>query len=230
MCSRTPDFDGDFSLLGWMNSESSANAGGGMLPELTMPDFTIQGLEDSLKTSEIPQISSDSTKAMHNSTVTSMTEADSGLRDGDPVASFPTADASLSESSSASRVASTSSPVEETPDSVPVDRNSNTWPYEYQSEGERDRIAFPALNPEDIRTARSYDGPSRTSSPRNNFDLNGSFGKLDDEKRARIMQLLSLPLIRVPWQEDVDLLRSLPDPDVFHHFADLYFLHFHEVG
>jgi hypothetical protein len=223
------DFDGDFSLLGWMNSESSANACG-MLPGLTIPDFTIQGPEDPLKASEIPEISSESAKAMQNSIDATMVEADSALANGNSAVPFSIVDASPSASPAASHITSTSSSMEEAPDSVTIDRNSNTWPYEYQAEGEKGRIAFPALNPEGLRNARLYNRPSGTTSPRKNFELSGSFGKVDDEKRARIIQLLSLPLIRVPWQEDVDLLRSLPDPDVLHHFTDLYFLHFHEVS
>jgi hypothetical protein len=223
------DFDGDFSLLGWMNYESSANACG-MLPGLTIPDFTFQGPDDPLKASEMPQISSESAKAMHNSIDATMVDAESALENGNSTVPFSIVDASASASPAASHVASTSSSMEEAPDSITIDRNSNTWPYEYQAEGEKGRIAFPALNPEDLRNATLYNRPSGTTSPRKNFELSGSFGKVDDEKRAMIIQLLSLPLIRVPWQEDVDLLRSLPDPDVLHHFTDLYFLHFHEVS
>src|ERR1700761_5943465 len=107
------DFDGDFSLLGWMNSENLANACG-MLPGLTIPDFTIPGPEDPFMASEMPQMPSESAKAMPNNVDATMEEADSTLENGgDSAVPFSIADASRSASPSASQIASTDSSVEE---------------------------------------------------------------------------------------------------------------------
>jgi hypothetical protein len=59
--------------------------------------------------------------------------------------------------------------------------------------------------------------------------LFGASDVLDERKRSSIVELLSLPLSRIPWQEDASMLRNLPGPDVLDHLVDLYFLHFHEV-
>src|SRR6202000_2829197 len=148
---------------------------------------------------EMPQMPSESAKAMPNNVDATMEEADSTLENGgDSAVPFSIADASRSASPSASQIASTDSSVEEAPDAVAMDRSPNTWPYEYKAEGEKGRITFPALNPEDLPKARLYNSASGTTTPRKNFQLNASFGKIDDEKSARIVQLLRLPLISVP--------------------------------
>ncbi|KIX09793.1 uncharacterized protein Z518_00874 [Rhinocladiella mackenziei CBS 650.93] len=200
-----------------------------MPPDLNIPRFPMQGLEDPLKATRIQQTPPDNSKAMNHGVEETMTEAELSLDKGDSVTSFPNVDTSTLPTPPASQDPSTGSPSEEALDSVSLETNTNTWPYEYQAGREEGRIAFPVLNPEDLRNAKTYHGPSGTSSPRKNFQPLGTFGILDDEKRSSIIQLLSLPLVRVPWHEDADLLRSLPGPDILHHFTDLYFLHFHEL-
>ncbi|KIW29089.1 uncharacterized protein PV07_04929 [Cladophialophora immunda] len=222
------DFDCNFSLLSWMNSETLANTYS-MPADLNIPDVPMQGLEDPNRAARIQQTTPDNIKALNNNVMGTNTQVDLSLDKGDSVASFPNINTSALPTPSASHDPSASSPLEEAPDSVSVERDTNTWPYEYQAEGEEGRITFPVLNPEDLRSAQKYHSVSGTSSPRKNFQLLGTFGKLDDKKLSSIIQLLSLPLVRVPWQEDVDLLRSLPGPDILHHFTDLYFLHFHDL-
>ncbi|KIW79435.1 hypothetical protein Z517_06047 [Fonsecaea pedrosoi CBS 271.37] len=221
------DFDSNFSLLSWMNSETLANTYS-MPPDLSVPDVPMQGLEDPNRSTRVQQMMRDS-KAMNHNAIGANTDTGLSLDKGDSVATFPNIDTSALPTPSASHDPSAGTPLEEAPDPVSVERDANTWPYEYQAEGEEERIAFPVLNPEDLRSAQKYHSVSGTSSPRKNFQLLGTFGKLDDKKLSSIIQLLSLPLVRVPWQEDVDLLRSLPGPDILHHFTDLYFLHFHDL-
>ncbi|EXJ69821.1 uncharacterized protein A1O5_06893 [Cladophialophora psammophila CBS 110553] len=221
------DFDSNISLLGWMNSENLANTYS-IPPDLNISDFPLQGLEDPPRTTRMQQALPDNPKAINNAVEGTVTGADLPLDKGDSVASFPHVDTSALPTPSASQDPGSSPPLEDPPDSVTVERATNTWPYEYQA-GEEGKIVFPVLNPEDLRRAKTYHGVSGTSSPRKNFQLLGTFGKLDDKKLSSIIQLLSLPLARAPWQEDVDLLRSLPGPDILHHFTDLYFLHFHDL-
>ncbi|KIX99392.1 uncharacterized protein Z520_04968 [Fonsecaea multimorphosa CBS 102226] len=200
-----------------------------MPPELNIADISMQGLEDPSRATRIQQTTPDNAKAMNGNVNGAATEADLSLDKGDSMTTFPNINTSALPTPSASHDPSASSPLEESPETVSVERDTNTWPYEYQAEGEEGRISFPVLNPEDLRRAQRFHSASGTSSPRKNFQLLGTFGKLDDKKLSSIIQLLSLPLVRVPWQEDVDLLRSLPGPDILHHFTDLYFLHFHDL-
>lgn len=187
------------------------------LPDLTMPDVQMTGFEGALRTPSMPQpdFSRDSgAKTVNNPPP--------------PMGSLST-NATALPSPSASEDVTPGSPLGEVPDPVPVDRESRTWPFEYDTSVDEPKIDIPVLSPEDLDRVRSTQSDAGVSSPEKSFRSLGSFAKVDHEQRSRVIHLLSLPLARVPWQEDVALLRSLPSPEILHHFTDLYFLHFHQV-
>lgn len=227
---RNVDFDSNISLLGWMNSESATTMYN-TLPDLNVLGFNMQGSEDPLRTSRALQIPMNSTQPSDSSVEGVMIGAALSPASRNPAQSSANIDNSTDNSTLPTPAASldpgTGSSLEEAADTVPPERITGTWPYEGQAGASETRITFPALL--DSRR-KLYQGSRGTSSPSGNSQLFHTLGKLDDDKRNSIIQLLSLPLIRIPWIEDADLLRSLPGPEILDHFTNLYFLHFHDVS
>lgn len=222
---RNVDFDSNISLLGWMNSESATTMYN-TLPDLNVLGFNMQGSEDPLRTSRALQIPMNSTQPSDNSVEGAMIGAALSPASRNPAQSSPIIDNSTLPTPAASLDPGTGSSLEEAADTVPPERITDTWPYEGQAGASETRITFPALE----LGRKLYQGSRGTSSPSGNSQLFHTLGKLDDDKRNSIIQLLSLPLIRIPWIEDADLLRSLPGPEILDHFTNLYFLHFHDVS
>lgn len=223
---RNVDFDSNISLLGWMNSESATTMYN-TLPDLNVLGFNMQGSEDPLRASRGLQIPMNSTQPPDNNAEGVMIGAALSPASRNPAqSSSPNIDNSTLPTPAASLDPGTGSSLEEAADTVPPERITDTWPYEGQAGASETRISFPALD----LGRKLYQGSRGTSSPSENSQLFHSLGKLDDDKRNSIIQLLSLPLIRIPWIEDADLLRSLPSPEILDHFTNLYFLHFHDVS
>ncbi|KAI1614124.1 hypothetical protein EDD36DRAFT_417971 [Exophiala viscosa] len=122
-------------------------------------------------------------------------------------------------------------PLEEVADPVPVERDvdSNPWPFEWHATKDDQKIVLPELRSTDSQRARNSTQLTGSDTTQRDLQFFGAKDTLDVAKRADIIQLLSLPLTRIPWQEDVSILGNLPSPDILHHLIDLYFLHFHEL-
>lgn len=223
-----PDFEGNISLLGWMNEEGQGYSSFEM-PDINMTDFYIQGFEDqfamqgtqpSAGNRVIPPLSRLATPLPNNTTA--------------PLASqpaHPVTKESLPTPSTQDDNTDTS-PLEEAADSVPVGKeaDSNPWPFEWHSTKVDNKLVLPELQANGIRRTRKPNHAANTHPGQQNPQLFGNSDIFDATKRTSIIQLLSLPLTRTPWPEDVSILRAIPGPEILHHLVDLYFLHFHEVS
>lgn len=123
-------------------------------------------------------------------------------------------------------------PLEEAADPVPVERgaDSNPWPFEWHATKDDHKIVLPELrSTSDAQRARNGMQLPDVATARRDLQFFGAIDTLDAAQRANMIQLLSLPLTQAPWQEDVSILASLPNPEILHHLIDLYFLHFQEL-
>ncbi|KAK5026861.1 hypothetical protein LTS07_007159 [Exophiala sideris] len=213
-----PDFEGNVSLLGWMNEEGQ-NYSSTSVPGLSMTDSYMQGFDDQFRLlSGQNQLNA---PFMQTGPVQQAAQS-TNIHQALPRESLPTPSTCQT---------TEPAPLAEVADPVPVERDvdSNPWPFEWHATKDDRKIVLPVLR--SIGSSRARNSTQLTGPEATQRDLQffGAMDTLDTTKRANIVQLLSLPLTRTPWQEDVSILGSLPSPDILHHLIDLYFLHFHEL-
>ncbi|KAK5264338.1 hypothetical protein LTR96_010355 [Exophiala xenobiotica] len=220
-----PELVANVSLLGWMNEEAQGY-GSFDMPDIHMGNFRIPGFDDQFR---LPS-SQDSTNACYTAAPPLQTRQTATESHG---ASNPLPAPQRAHVSSPSMRSESSetSPLQEIADSVPVEKGSesNPWPFEWHATTDDQKIALPELRSTESRWWRNDMGAASSRTLQGASQLFGASDVLDERKRSSIVELLSLPLSRIPWQEDVSMLRTLPRPDVLDHLVDLYFLHFHEL-
>ncbi len=220
-----PELAANVSLLGWMNEEAQTYSSFDM-PDIHMGNFCIQGLNDQ---SRLPS-AQDSTSTCFTGVPPLQTGPTATESHGACNPLPATQRVQLSSPSTRSQSSETL-PLQEIADSVPIEKGSesNPWPFEWHASKDDQKITLPELCTTESPWRRNDLGAATSRTVQGASQLSGASDVLDERKRSSIVQLLSLPSSRIPWQDDVSMLRTLPGSDILHHLVDLYFLHFHEV-
>nr|KAK5445007.1 hypothetical protein LTR18_004714 [Exophiala xenobiotica] len=193
-----PELVANVSLLGWMNEEAQGY-GSFDMPDIHMGNFRIPGFDDQFR---LPS-SQDSTNACYTAAPPLQTRQTATESHG---ASNPLPAPQRAHVSSPSMRSESSetSPLQEIADSVPVEKGSesNPWPFEWHATTDDQKIALPELRSTESRWWRNDMGAASSRTLQGASQLFGASDVLDERKRSSIVELLSLPLSRIPWQED----------------------------